>query len=62
MALHANHEIYTKYNHVQKLHCWLNKDQRYMDNWAGGVVGKTYHKIQIVSCSSVKITVNGIRT
>ena len=29
-----------------------------MDNWVGGVVGETYHKIQIASCSSVKITLN----
>ena len=26
-----------------------------MDNWVGGVVGETYCKIQIVSCSSVKL-------
>ena len=31
-----------------------------MYNWVGGVVGETYHKIQIVSCSSVKITLNGL--
>ena len=33
-----------------------------MNHWVGGVVGETYHKIQIFSCPSVKITLNGIRT
>ena len=33
-----------------------------MYNWVGGVVGEIYCKIQIVSCYSVKITLNGIRT
>ena len=34
-----------------------------MDNWVAGVamVGETYHKIQVVLCSGVKITFNGIR-
>ena len=48
---YANHVICTQYNHVL-----VKKDhQRYMENWVGGVMSETYHKIQIVSCSSVKI-------
>ena len=44
---------------MYKSHTHLSKaNERYMDNWVRGVVGEPYHKIQIVLCSSLKITLN----
>ena len=31
---------------------------RYIDYWVEGVLDEAYHKIQIVSCASAKITLN----
>ena len=42
----VNHEIWTKCNHVQKLHYQLS-------NLVGGATGETYHKIQIVLCKNI---------
>ena len=46
----ANHEICTKYKHVQKQHYYLSKDQWYMDNWpwVWDAVGETCHKIHVL--------------
>ena len=45
-------------SHVMSQYQLSRANQWYTGYWIEGVVGEAYHKIQIVSCASAKITLN----